>query len=137
MDPSVSALECYISYGAQFTDGYGGTLGSFTFVPGMASTLSGSLSDPVWQSETGFGFDHHYQFGGIVEFTALTVTTPWGATLEEYQRQLPPSPFSGAYLNGSSGNLNGGLTLVPIPEPSVAALNVLMLACAGLRLNLT
>ena len=135
MDPSIGVLECYASYGAQFVDAYGGSLGTFAFVPGMASTVTDSLSDPVWTSSTAFGFDHHYQFGNTVEFTALTLTVGYAVLLSDYEAQAPLAQFTQAYFDGQS-QISPALTLVPIPEPSVAALNVLMLACAGIRFNL-
>ena len=126
-DPSMaSGLECYIAYGAQLSGVHGGTPYTFDFVPGMESTIMTSPSDlTAWDSETSFGFDQVFHFAGIAEFTGFTVTTGHSVTQDEYDRQTPMSPFDHAYLNGSSGNLNGGLTLVPIPEPSVAALAVL------------
>ena len=136
-DPSVApTLESYVCYGTapSTMPNNGGAISTFTFVAGMASTVTDSISE--WDSETAFGSDHHYQFGALVEFTALTVSASHYVSLDMYQRQLPLDPFTQAFLDGSTGQLNGGLTLVPIPEPGFATLNVLMLACAGIRLNL-
>ena len=121
-DPAIApSLECYISYGNPPILGYGGPLGQFTFVPGMAGNVIYSYSDPGMDSETGFGFDHHYTFDRTVEFTDLTVTMPHLGSIDAYARQLPLSPFSQAYFDASALS-DPALTLVPIPEPGVAAL---------------
>ena len=129
-DPALaSGLECYIAFGAQ--PARNGTVAvpcSFNFVPGMEGIVTWPARDQTdwaWDSETGFGFDLRPSFDRAVEFTDCTVTMAYGVTQDEYNRQAPLDHFSLAYLNGSSGNLNGGLTLVLIPEPSVAALAVL------------
>jgi hypothetical protein len=102
----------------------------------MGGTVTTSPSDlAVWDAETSFGFDYTLHFGGTVEFTDFTVTTGHSVTQDMFQRQLSLSPFSQAYLAASVQGVPA-LTLVPIPEPSVAALSSLMLACAAARLNL-
>ena len=141
-DPSIAqSLECYMSYGSPAESdgiGIGGLHFAFSFVAGLSSTVTEQvLTDPTWDGANCFGFDAHFNFGGVVEFTDLTVTTGHACwSLSEYQAQAPLGSFSQAYFDASA-LVPPGLTLVPIPEPSVAVLNVLMLACAGLRLNLT
>jgi hypothetical protein len=128
VDPSkMSGLECYILYGSSPTPdqiGYGGTHYSFDFVPGMSGTVSipWAQSDQSWDSETGFGLDVDFWFGGTVEFTSFTVSEAHYVSLDMYQRQLLLSPFVSAYLDGGSAQVRGGLTLVPIPEPGAVAL---------------
>ena len=127
-----SVLECYADYGSWPSSGigYGGTGGSLDSVPGY---LPHSLSDPSWDSETGFGFDDHFSFGATLDFSSLTITIGHSVTQDMYQRQLLPSPFSQAYLDGGSGLQSGGLSLVPIPEPSVLAFAVLWFGVASYR----
>jgi hypothetical protein len=133
-DPSVwPSLHVYCNYGTATTGdvGYYGALPRIVFLPGWSSTFDNSPRDPIRTSETGVGFDYHISFGGVVEFTSIMIPVPHFATYDEYPRQLPLAPFDRAYIDGS-GNLNGGLTLVPVPEPHVLA----FLGGAGVMLAL-
>ena len=127
-DPSLaSSFECCVSYGSLGNIGDGNSTYSFNFVPGMENTVSLSPSyEQLGDAETAFYIDAHFQFGGAVEFTSLTVDNGHYVSLDMYLRHLPLGPFSQAYLDGSSGHLNGGLSLVPIPEPNMAAFVLLV-----------
>jgi hypothetical protein len=120
------SLDCYLLYGAAPTPdqiGYGGNLYTFDFVPGMGNTVSTPLasnSNQTWDSETGLGFHDTFQFGGNVEFTGFTVRVAHSVLQGEYGRQLSLSSFDHAYLDGQS-QASPALTLVPIPEPGIAA----------------
>jgi hypothetical protein len=124
-DPNRGDLVCYVNYGTWPSGGFGyggGAPYSFNFVPGMGSAVHNSLYDPSYDSETSFGFRDTFYFGGVVEFKELNVSVSHAVLLDEYQRQLPLNSFEQAYLDGGSGQVRGGLTLVPVPEPGVAVL---------------
>jgi hypothetical protein len=105
---------------------YGGAPWSIDYVPGMSGTATANNNASVIDSVEGdLGFEYSWTFDRIVEFTSFNVTTPCSATLDAYQRQTPLSTFSGAYMDGSMGQLSGGLTLILVPEPSIAAFAML------------
>ena len=126
-------LNCSIAYSAPGTDDYPSADFSFNFVPGMSSSVSGGIVDQRL-SESSFGFDAAFQFGGGVEFTDLIITLNY-VSLHAWQiAQRPMAPFDQSlmkltYLNAPDPDQH--LLLVTVPEPNFAGFAIVGLG-AGL-----
>lgn len=117
-------LDCAVAYSSPGTDYHQTADYSFEFVPGMSSSVSGGVVSQRL-SESSFGFDAQFQFGGIVEFTSLSITLHYVPGHDWQTAQRPLSPFSQASISVLP-TYNGPLPvqnmfLVTVPEPNATA----------------
>jgi hypothetical protein len=110
-------LYCSIAYGTPDAEnGFDSVDCSFSFVPGMSNSVSGSFSgSQLW--EHSFNIDGAFTFGGAVEFTALTMTLHYVPVpgWQEDGRLL--DPFSHAHMEA---DIDSTPFLLAIPEPDLA-----------------